>query len=403
MGPLLTEHLQLLDTQSAWRKIFASGMVEVRLRRAPLLVGAGICAIALCGSWLYLGQLGRGPTQASGGGMETGSSIPPAGQSGADARSGEGDTEQGDSETDATGANEAGGQADEASAARARARRRARMIAAGGGYRTGVFGNGIRGAGTAESGAFGAVTAESGRLIGTLPQGRGASRATDRRGDRPAEAEDSSPDGQAPQGANDAPLLELPLKNDTLAADLTAPIDEQDVKRSDAADGMEFPENAVLEFEDASRFIKGETGTISVDVVPSWNGSDPGFDSNALVEVKTREMWQGRMALFRNGSYLRFVWFDDNGVETGVAVGITDWVAGERRRITATWGDALMAVYIDDQLAGQVTYSGQFSVPQGMPLFVGSSPINHVRGANATLSNFKVYGRALTAEEVAGE
>jgi hypothetical protein len=112
-------------------------------------------------------------------------------------------------------------------------------------------------------------------------------------------------------------------------------------------------------------------------------------------------MWQGLMSLWRNGSYLRFVWFDDNGIENNLGVSIPNWVAGEQHNVTATWGDALMTMYIDGQLAGQTTYSGQFSVPPGMPMFLGSNPTNHVPGAGATLSNFKAYGRALTPEEVA--
>src|SRR5436190_871810 len=84
-----------------------------------------------------------------------------------------------------------------------------------------------------------------------------------------------------------SPQLSVPLRNNTVAEDLTQPIAEQDVKPTDKGDGMDFPEKSLLEFPDASNFIHGDGGTISLDIEPHWTVADEGINNNAFVEVKT--------------------------------------------------------------------------------------------------------------------
>ncbi len=206
---------------------------------------------------------------------------------------------------------------------------------------------------------------------------------------------------EAVNGGGEDLLLSVPLNGHARTEGLIQPTLEQDLTAAATGEGMDFPEHSILQFPDASMFIRGDGGTIALDIEPHWTVAEEGVRNNAFVEVKTEDMWQGRMQLMRNGSYLRFFWFDDDGAEIGVGVSINEWQAGQRHSVVATWGDALMSLYIDGRLAGQTTYSGQLSIPPGMPMFLGSNPNNHVPGAAATLANFQAYGRPLTADEIA--
>lgn len=192
-------------------------------------------------------------------------------------------------------------------------------------------------------------------------------------------------------------VLSVPLDEGGAESASTEPIIDEGLEVEES--GVEFPADSVLAFPDAGN-MRGEAGTITFEVEPKWSGTDPG--DNSFVQVRSPGEWQGKVSLFRNGRYLRFVWFDTNGQEQGVGVDIGDWQAGDRHEVTATWGEALLSLYVDGKLAGQNTYSGELAIPPGTPLFLGSNPRHHVPGADATLQNFKVYGRALSPEEVRG-
>ncbi len=144
-------------------------------------------------------------------------------------------------------------------------------------------------------------------------------------------------------GAPDAPeadpdlLFSLPLRGDAVAEDATSPLAKQDVEPAADNAGMEFPEEASLSFPDAGK-LNSAAGTITFEIEPRWNGSDPG--DNSLVQVRTPDVWANRLQLFRNGQYLRFSITGEGGQEDGVGVPIEAWAAGERHRVTATWGDS---------------------------------------------------------------
>jgi Concanavalin A-like lectin/glucanases superfamily len=216
----------------------------------------------------------------------------------------------------------------------------------------------------------------------------------------------AAPPRASDQNAAPDAMLSLPLHGTTEPedADQPQPVAEQNIKPGNDGNGVEFPVDSVLEFPDASNFIYPQGGSLSLDIKPSWKPSwDDSNVNNSFVQVKTPDMWQGQMMLFRNGTYLRFVWFDTNQQENGVGVDIHNWAPGEDHSVTATWGDAVMSVYVDGKLAGQQTYSGELALSEGLPMFLGSNPGSHVPGADATLQNFKVYNRPLTPNEVAAQ
>lgn len=204
-------------------------------------------------------------------------------------------------------------------------------------------------------------------------------------------------DGE-PEGDGDV-LLSLPLAGDTEAEGSLQPMSEENLKVDPETGKVEFREDSVLAFPDAGN-IQPNAGTISFEVEPDWNGTDPG--DNSFVQVRGLGEWQGKMALFRNGSGLRFVLIDEDGNELGVTADIKDWRAGEKHNVAASWDSdvGVMSIYVDGKLVQAGSYSSRIEFAPGTPLFVGSNPRHHVPGAGAALQNFKVYGRALDPEEI---
>jgi len=52
-------------------------------------------------------------------------------------------------------------------------------------------------------------------------------------------------------------------------------------------------------------------------------------------------------------------------------------------------------------MSGENRYSGQLFIPPNTPMYVGSATGNY-NGANGRMGKFKVYGRVLSGDEVAG-
>jgi hypothetical protein len=69
--------------------------------------------------------------------------------------------------------------------------------------------------------------------------------------------------------------------------------------------------------------------------------------------------------------------------------------------VTFTWEQGALSLYVDKQLVGTNYLEGQLEIPPGTPLYLGSDvPEAPLSGANATISNFRIYGRALSGDEV---
>ncbi len=207
-------------------------------------------------------------------------------------------------------------------------------------------------------------------------------------------------DGTAPAEGEDDVMLSVPLDSasGTLAEDSTAPVVEEDLKFAEDGVGVKFDANSTLAFPDAGN-VRGDAGSFTFDIEPEWNGGDEG--DHSLVNIRTPNQPDNLLRLFKNGRYLRFIFADESGQERDISVPIDSWNAGERRTITATWGDALTSLYINDELVGTNTYEGQLQIRPGTPLYLGSDvPQAPATGANATISNFFVFGRALGRDEI---
>jgi hypothetical protein len=173
---------------------------------------------------------------------------------------------------------------------------------------------------------------------------------------------------------------------------------EENLKIDEANGTVEFTSDSMLSIANAGH-IQPQAGTISMEVVPTWEGSDGG--SGSFIQLKTPEMWQGAISLVRSGPYMLFQFWDADGVNHIVSTDITDWQPGEPHTVTASWGQAAMSIYIDGQLSGQTPYSGDPSFSSDWPLFIGSNPQGDIAGPNAILKDLRIYKRALTNQEIA--
>jgi hypothetical protein len=175
-------------------------------------------------------------------------------------------------------------------------------------------------------------------------------------------------------------------------------VDAQNVQPAQDGVGLDLSSDSVLAFPNAGN-ANGDAGSISFDIDPQWTGSDQ--TDNSLVQIRTPNGWDNRMQLVKNGRYLRFILTDNTGRESDISVPIDQWTPGQPHTVTSTWGDGKTTLYIDGQQVGQNTYKGSFLIPPNTPMYVGSDlPGGSYAGANATIQNFKVFGRALAPNEV---
>ena len=161
---------------------------------------------------------------------------------------------------------------------------------------------------------------------------------------------------------------------------------------------VQFPDNAQLSFP-AGGNVNSSGGTISFEVQPQWAGADE--TNNSLVQIHNEHVWENALSIVKNFGALRFIIIDSVGVERNVNIPIGDWPAGEPQRVTATWGDAAMALYINGELVGQNTLANPLSFADSTPVHIGSDfPGGAYVGAGGTIRDFTVYARALGANEI---
>ncbi len=144
---------------------------------------------------------------------------------------------------------------------------------------------------------------------------------------------------------------------------------------------------------------KGDAGTIAFEITPTW---DLGQSGNVpLMNIGSVNWSDPHLIVFANDGYLRVNSVNDAGQENSVGVRIDSWMPGQSHAIAVTWGSGVEVVYLDGTPVGRLEYDHTLELPPGTPIHLGSW-IPGVPGAEGQISDFKVLGRALTAEEVAG-
>lgn len=162
-------------------------------------------------------------------------------------------------------------------------------------------------------------------------------------------------------------------------------------------EGIVLTPDSVLAFPDAGN-VRGDAGTISLDIQPNWAGGDE--SNNSLAQILNPNQWANTFQLVKNGRYLRFILRDNTGAERDISVPIEAWVPGEQHNVTVTWGDAATTMYIDGRVVGQNTYPGQFEIRPGTPMHLGSAYANY-KGFDGVIGKATVFGHAQSADEVA--
>ncbi len=204
------------------------------------------------------------------------------------------------------------------------------------------------------------------------------------------------------QGAKDpdsddpsAPALSLKLNESTLPdKGDTAPLLEQGIIFDH--EGAYFGEDAVLAMP-PTEDVAGSAGTISFWLQPDWDGNN---DLNAALFQWRTNAFENRIQIFKNGPYLRFLFCDNTGIESGVSYGITHWKAKETHVITCTWGDGVTTLYVDGRAVGAREYNGDLEIPPNTPWFFGSDHAGGAPGAQARLGGYRIFPRVLLPEEV---
>lgn len=158
----------------------------------------------------------------------------------------------------------------------------------------------------------------------------------------------------------------------------------EEVADSDDGQWLDVGEDALLTFPDMGN-LNPNSGTVSLDIVPNWNGADP--TDNSLMQIRDPHKWENRMQLVKNGEFLRFIVTDNTGFEADISYRINNWVEGDAHRVTATWDNGVTTLYVDGKQVGSNSFPGQLDFQTNPAMHLGSDLANggSYGGANARI------------------
>jgi len=241
----------------------------------------------------------------------------------------------------------------------------------------------------------------SASIANTLGSGRtgsGSKSGDDKRSDRveqlgsqQAHVDDFFNDDGVVKDPEDGLLLDIANKED---ADATADSIEG-VEESDDGDWLEIGENAQLTFPNGAN---EKTGTISMDIVPNWNGAD--ITDNSLLQIREAHQWENRVQMVKNGQFLRFIVTDNTGHEADISYKIDSWESGNAHRVTASWNNGTTTLYVDGKQVGSNTYPGQLQFKKTVPIHAGSDFASGAYNGLDGKAKVKLFNDARTPDDI---
>jgi len=163
----------------------------------------------------------------------------------------------------------------------------------------------------------------------------------------------------------------------------------------DGEHGVDMGDDSVLTFPTEGN-ISGEAGTIHFEFEPDWDGTEQ--SNRNLLRIDEPGKWENRVRLVKDFNYLRYMFFDDTGIEQNINTPIDNWRAGEPHDLTINWNQdtGTIAMYIDGELMAEKPYEGGLVLGSKSRIDVGSKGGDGCIGAGGTIVNLTAHDRALT-------
>jgi hypothetical protein len=191
--------------------------------------------------------------------------------------------------------------------------------------------------------------------------------------------------------------LSVSFDGSTVAADQTPPLFAEGIEFDPAFGAARFPPAAVLAYPDSGG-ISLEEGSIAFWVRMEWDPSQP-IEGKSLAELRVGT-WENRFEMRMGSTYVGLLLTTSDGTEHGVGAN-PHWTPGDWHHIAATWGQALMQLYIDGDLRDQRAYAGEVLLPPDTPLYVGSQRKGPQNQGTVSMRAWNVFQRILTPDEIA--
>jgi hypothetical protein len=182
------------------------------------------------------------------------------------------------------------------------------------------------------------------------------------------EVEGGEPDGREMESEQAGRRLAIAREGSSVAAEGTHPLVDEGVESDPVTGALRFPPGARLVYPDAGGIDPGE-GAVAFWIRKEWAGDEQ--RARSLLELRT-DTWENRLELGLGPAYLRFLLTTKDGIETPAGASVA-WQPDEWHHVTISWGQALMALYIDGKIAEQQTYAEDMQLPAGTPLYIASS------------------------------
>ncbi|MBS3098520.1 hypothetical protein J4209_07045, partial [Candidatus Woesearchaeota archaeon] len=152
----------------------------------------------------------------------------------------------------------------------------------------------------------------------------------------------------------------------------------------------------VLNYNATNNF-NASNGSIEMWVKPLWNGSDS--TNRGFFQIKNdTNINDFKLAKYNagGGNSLYLDMWSNGAAQTGIGYSVANWKSNEWHHIAATWETNNVILYIDGVNIGSDTSA---TMPTAIDI-IKVGVYDDIWTANATIDEFRIYNRTLTAAEV---